>query len=467
MSGAARLPVHAIDASRTYLVALTGANIVLVNRHTGELLASLDARIDTGTPGDAAHAAFPRLCALSPSEAYVAVASDDKTLRVWRVSAMEYGKEVVLQRLAKRAGTLQWTAGADAEEVVVADKFGDVWAFAVDPAHVPAALPEKAEEDPAEAAIKPCLGHVSMVTCLAFLGAPGAVPASIVSADRDEHIRISRWGKRRAGHVVQQYLMGSKKFVGALLPLPASPWGENALVSADGGTCLRVWTQAGGTYRLHAAVTLDAARLTPYVGVDATVERLRERAATTLGTAAPFDPSVRPTGKRSQDEEADATDPSPLVMTRLALVGDDTLLVAWEGASVLGLLPLSALQSSGEVDSQLTLTEVDAPILRVAYVEDGAVYIACDDRPGLGKAPALRAFAVEGARLVPAALPSTPLMDALSGAVAPDDVPTSTPAPSKHEVLTAVPATPRAFGMSLPLTQLRSRRCRNSRCTPH
>lgn len=448
----APLPVHAVDASATYLVALTGANILLYERASGTLRAALDARIDAGTPGEAQVAAFPRLCALSPSETYVAVASDDKTLRVWRTEDLTRDHEVVRQRLAKRAGTLQWTHyelnGVLAEEVVVADKFGDVWSFPVDASVAPAALPDAAEEDPAESAVQPRLGHVSMVTCLAFLGAP--VPTHIVSADRDEHIRISRWGARRAGHVVAQYLLGSSSFVGALLPLTAptahaAGLGDaEALVSADGGSALRVWTKRADTYAPHAVATLDAPALRRFVRIDADVERRRERAASNVGLRDAFDPAAPPP-KRKRDDEDAGTDPAPLVLTRIVHVADDQLLLTWEGASALALVPLARLATSGALND-VYIHDVGAPILGVAYVPtDRMLYVATDDRPGLGAAPALRAWAVGAAALEPRALPDGAVQQ-LAGTAPVPDAPTEAPPLAKHAVLTAAAHTPRAYG---------------------
>lgn len=454
----APLPVHAVDASERYLVALTGANLVLYERASGTLLAALDARIDAGTPGDATVAAFPRLCALSPSETFVAVASDDKTLRVWRTADMARDKEVVRQRLAKRAGTLQWTHydlnGTLGEEVVVADKFGDVWSWPVDASVAPAALPDAAEEDPAEAVVKPRLGHVSMVTCLAFLGAP--IPRQIVSADRDEHIRISRWGARRAGHIVTQYLLGSSSFVGALLPLSAADARaahlaeHDTLVSADGGHVLRVWTQAeSGAYAPHAVVTLDAAALRKYVCVDADVERRRERAASNIGLRDAFDPAAKPPPKRKrpdgEDGEEHAMDPAPLVLTRLLRVADDQVLLTWEGASVLALVPLAELATTRTLDD-VYLYDVHAPVLSVAYVSTAhTLYVATDDRPGIAEGPALRAFTVGAKQLTPHALPGDALAQ-LAGTAPVADAPTEAPPLAKHAALTAAAHTPRAYG---------------------
>ncbi|WFC99712.1 tRNA (guanine-N(7)-)-methyltransferase non-catalytic subunit trm82 [Malassezia yamatoensis] len=458
-----RLPIHAVDASNKFIVVLTGANINLYERSTGKLKASLDARIDPGTPGDASTVAFPRYCALSPSENYVAVASDDKTLRVWATENLSMDKEVLRERLAKRAGTLQWTHslqnGQQVEEVVLADKFGDIWSFPVDKSVEPNALPESAEEDPAESSIKPRLGHVSMITSLAFLGGP--VPNQIVTADRDEHIRISRWGPNRAGHIIEQFLLGSSSFVGALLPLSseqASQVGNvagDALISSDGGAILRTWTRRPqSAFQLHSIVTLNADKLRNYVLVNAEVERRRERVAGTIGFHEAFDPNAQPM-KRKYDEsdETRSMDPSPLVLTTLVAVAENQILLAWEGASILALIPLEKLACSATLDD-VYLYDTQAPILSVSYVTDAnVVYVALDDRNGIGAGPALRAFTNTKMLISPIDLPEGDIHQLVQD-VQDTQRPISAPPVAKQAVLTAASRTPRAFAPHVTLSKL-------------
>lgn len=417
------LPVHAVDASPAYLAALTGANILLFDRDSGNLRAALAARIDAAAPvardaPEAAWAAFPRLCALSPSGHLLAVASDDKTLRVWRTDAVAYGREVLVQRLAKRAGTLQWVRCAAGEEVVVADKFGDVYSFVVDESNAPvnaAALPDAAADtdDPADAAIQPRLGHVSMVTCVAFLG-DGVQPESIVTCDRDEHIRISRWGVRRAAHIVQQYVLGSRSFVGAIVVVPAvvaqrAGIDGDVLISSDGGACLRVWRRADGEYKLHRVAALDAARLANSVAVDAAVERRREKVAGNVTFTGVFDPSEpereakRPRRNESAPAESAASTVVVIQQLRLFRAADrDWLLLTIEGATALFVVPLDALAAAGtkadEAPVDMRAVDVGAPVLDAALVqgEEPTVYVCCDVRPGMGSGAPVRQFTWRG-----------------------------------------------------------------------
>ena len=248
------LPVHAVNASSRYVVALTAGNILVFDAHTGERRGALDTCVESNAPIPPHMVCFPRICAISPNEKYVAIASDDKALRVWCIDDLEYGKEVFVQPLAKRAGTVHWVNDC---EMVVADKFGDVWSFVIDPSH-PKQVQSLADADTDVASSgaasaqgpRPKLGHVSMITCLAFLrDASSDTPSTIVTCDRDEHIRLSRWGPHRAAHIVQQYLLGSRSCVGALVVVPADR-AESAgfpcsrrpvLFTSAGGPSMRAW----------------------------------------------------------------------------------------------------------------------------------------------------------------------------------------------------------------------------------
>ena len=68
--------------------------------------------------------------------------------------------------------------------------------------HVPARI----------SALTPVLGHVSMLTAMLLLPASEEATSSttgrIITADRDEHIRVSQWPQ---GWKVESFLLGQKK----------------------------------------------------------------------------------------------------------------------------------------------------------------------------------------------------------------------------------------------------------------
>ncbi|KAI1501776.1 hypothetical protein F5X99DRAFT_191547 [Biscogniauxia marginata] len=83
------------------------------------------------------------------------------------------------------------------------------------------------------------LGHVSMLTAVAAATLDGR--AYILTADRDEHIRVSR-GIPQA-HVVEAYCLGHSAFVSALCVPPSRP---AALVSGGGDGALFLWDWRAG-----------------------------------------------------------------------------------------------------------------------------------------------------------------------------------------------------------------------------
>ncbi|KAJ4396974.1 tRNA (guanine-N(7)-)-methyltransferase non-catalytic subunit trm82 [Gnomoniopsis smithogilvyi] len=80
------------------------------------------------------------------------------------------------------------------------------------------------------------LGHVSLLTAIA-LGHDEQGRRYIITADRDEHIRVSR-GTREQAHVIESYCMGHEEFVHRLL-IPKGC--GNLLVSAGGDENVYVW----------------------------------------------------------------------------------------------------------------------------------------------------------------------------------------------------------------------------------
>lgn len=82
------------------------------------------------------------------------------------------------------------------------------------------------------------LGHVSLLTDLAIAEVEdnGGKRQFILTADRDEHIRVSR-GVSQA-HVIENYCLGHKDFVSKLCILP---WQSNTLIAGSGEPSLKVY----------------------------------------------------------------------------------------------------------------------------------------------------------------------------------------------------------------------------------
>ncbi|KAF7509524.1 hypothetical protein GJ744_007924 [Endocarpon pusillum] len=101
------------------------------------------------------------------------------------------------------------------------------------------------------------LGHVSLLTDLVV----GADPSNdsreyILTADRDEHIRVSR-GIPQA-HVINNYCLGHTEFVSKLCTVPELP---QFLISGGGEPSLRIYDWLRGTCVAAASLEEDLKRL--------------------------------------------------------------------------------------------------------------------------------------------------------------------------------------------------------------
>lgn len=86
------------------------------------------------------------------------------------------------------------------------------------------------------------LGHVSMLTAL-LLVEDGQGRRYIITSDRDEHIRVSRFTPQ--AHVIHGYCLGHREFVGAMAILQGRSH-NSLLVSGGGDEDLFVWDWIDG-----------------------------------------------------------------------------------------------------------------------------------------------------------------------------------------------------------------------------
>ncbi|KAL2000112.1 hypothetical protein VTN02DRAFT_3543 [Thermoascus thermophilus] len=201
----------------------------------------------------------------------VAVTGEDKCIRVFEV-----GKEGSLQQLSerhmpKRPCALSLTT--DGNTIICGDKFGDVYSLPLLPTDKPkipaksatakkpfqpaasnltvhtkrnlAALEQQlkqsatiSEKTGPSFELRLLLGHVSMLTDLALVSLPSENGHRdyILTADRDEHIRVSRGPPQ--SHVIENYCLGHTSFISKIC---VPQWQPEILISGGGDDFLLVW----------------------------------------------------------------------------------------------------------------------------------------------------------------------------------------------------------------------------------
>ncbi|OOQ84498.1 tRNA (guanine-N(7)-)-methyltransferase non-catalytic subunit trm82 [Penicillium brasilianum] len=235
---------------------------------------------------------IPIVLATSDGKHVVALTAEDKCIRVFSLTEDGNFKELSSRNMAKKPCALDLTP--DNQTILCADKFGDVYSLPLIPGeyvkpkvqakkpkpvattltvhskrnlrsleqqHMHAERAEKAtkvqEEGEEKVALnfehQLILGHVSMLTDVIAVSLPGAAGSRprnyILTADRDEHIRVSR-GIPQA-HVIEQQCLGHTSLISKLC-VPS--WAPNVLISGGADGQLLVWNWIEG--QLHQSVPL-------------------------------------------------------------------------------------------------------------------------------------------------------------------------------------------------------------------
>ncbi|CAG8639126.1 7922_t:CDS:10 [Acaulospora morrowiae] len=218
--------------SKNILILVFGAHFQALDTSTGSFIVStraLSSELSTPilkyiSPADA-HAAPIRAISFCDKiqkgvGSLLATSCEDKLLKIWNIDS---GWDLKSTRpVAKRAVSIAFDALAS--RVITADKFGDVLSY-------PLELPDN------ECTYDLLLGHVSMVTDMVL----SHNNKYVITADRDEHIRVSRYPK---GYEIESYCLGHTQFLSKLHILP---WDTNLLLSAGGDDFIALWDYVPGT----------------------------------------------------------------------------------------------------------------------------------------------------------------------------------------------------------------------------
>ncbi|KAM5466348.1 tRNA (guanine-N(7)-)-methyltransferase non-catalytic subunit trm82 [Microsporum audouinii] len=222
-------------------------------------------------------------------EHVIAVTGEDKCLRVFEVGIDGTLRQLSERCMPKKPCALALTQGNTV--ILCGDKFGDVYSLPLLPGDdygppdtmvtAPATEPKafkpsanpltvhtkknlyslqqqlrspvvKREKVGPTFELKLLLGHVSMLTDLAFVSFPDDSRSYILSADRDEHIRVSR-GLPQA-HIIHGYCLGHTSFVSKLC-IP--PWAPELLISGGGDDYILVWNWREGRVAQKVLLELE------------------------------------------------------------------------------------------------------------------------------------------------------------------------------------------------------------------
>ncbi|KAK3719046.1 tRNA (guanine-N(7)-)-methyltransferase non-catalytic subunit trm82 [Vermiconidia calcicola] len=233
--------------------------------------------------GNASLATAPNVIklAISPNHQHAVAVTDDKCVRVFEIHAEGKLLELSQRTMPKRPCAVQVLP--DNATIICGDKFGDVYSLPLllelkaieddspmgstesHPPQQEASTPFKPSASmqtvhtkrnrkaleaqlkqknltpkskaPLQFDHKVLLGHVSMLTDVAYASreVDGKQRGYIITADRDEHIRISRAPPQ--SHVIEGYCLGHREFVSKVCVIP----GTDLLVSGGGDDWLGIW----------------------------------------------------------------------------------------------------------------------------------------------------------------------------------------------------------------------------------
>ncbi|KAF8817442.1 hypothetical protein BYT27DRAFT_7227146 [Phlegmacium glaucopus] len=238
-----------IGATRT--VDIAGPHIQVFETTTGHLLHST-AFIDEEQKRSVIKSGHVRCAAIDREFKYLITSGEDKMLKVWELEGLRLLSE---RELPKKPTSMEFTA--DAQIIIVSDKFGDIFSYPF--VYVPLTVKQQRDalsshENPSGGQL--ILGHASPLN--AFLLATDE--KYIVTADRDEHIRVSWYPK---GYNIEMYCLGHLKFVSAI-HIPRSD--PASLISGGGDPMLKIWDWMTGVIK-HEVAVLDAVE--PFIAIRA------------------------------------------------------------------------------------------------------------------------------------------------------------------------------------------------------
>ncbi|KAF8967637.1 WD40-repeat-containing domain protein [Flammula alnicola] len=242
-------PHSRVVVGPTRAVDIVGPHIQTLDSATGDVLHSTANFPEKQQ--DAVLKSGPVRCAAVDSKfMYLVTSGEDKMLKLWELDGL---KLLSVRELPKKPTAVAFTA--DAQTILVSDKFGDIFRQVV---HSRLSISHKdaisSHENPSGGQL--ILGHASPLN--AFLLTPDE--KYIITADRDEHVRVSRYPD---GYNIEMYCLGHLKFVSAI-HIPKSD--HFSLISGGGDPMLKIWDWMTGTVTHELPVL---ANIEPFIAVRA------------------------------------------------------------------------------------------------------------------------------------------------------------------------------------------------------
>ncbi|EKM50183.1 uncharacterized protein PHACADRAFT_153621 [Phanerochaete carnosa HHB-10118-sp] len=215
-------------------IVASGPHIQAIETQTGNVLHSTAALKEAKL--EAVVKSGPIRCiAVDRDFRHVVASGEDKKLKVWRLDGLELLSE---RELPKKPTDVHFTR--DGQTIIVSDKFGDIFSYPLYPdiKNLAAETDKRnaiiSHENPSDGTL--VLGHTSLLTSFILT----EDEKFVISADRDEHIRVS-WFPQ--GYVIERFCLGHNKFVSAVHIPKFSP---STLISGGGDPELKLWDWMSG-----------------------------------------------------------------------------------------------------------------------------------------------------------------------------------------------------------------------------
>ncbi|KAK7025061.1 guanine-N(7)--methyltransferase non-catalytic subunit TRM82 [Favolaschia claudopus] len=356
-------------------IVISGPHIQILDAGTGDLTATT-ANFPDAEKESVLKSGPIRVAAVDALGTHLVTCGDDKILKLWQIDGLKLLNE---RELPKRPTGLAFTR--DGQTILTSDKFGDIFSYELNPAPQTAEQKKTAlasHENPSGG--KLILGHTSFLT--AFLLTPDE--KFIVTADRDEHIRVSWYPQ---GYTIEMYCLGHKKFVSALHIPESSP---TELISGGGDPMLKIWDWMTGKLKREIPI-LEAVE--PFIKVKPsrrTPRRFEEggdenEEGTTKKKSRKAKARAKQQAKKEEMEDSAAADPSPpelpdadpppetvLAIHRIHCLDRHIIF------SVVGATALFSCACSEDVTPEIHAFEFSKPVVDFTVAHDGRIWVSLD-----------------------------------------------------------------------------------------